>query len=43
VKTPDSYTIVLWQSYQQSHLEANEEELGEGNEEFGLQNIFVHA
>jgi hypothetical protein len=29
------------QSYQQSHIVANQEERGEGNDEFSLQSIFV--
>jgi hypothetical protein len=36
VKTPDSSTAALWETYQQSHLVANQEE-------FGLRNIFVHT
>jgi hypothetical protein len=36
----DSSTTVLWQSYQHRYLVTNEEELGEGNCEFGLRNIF---
>jgi hypothetical protein len=35
-ETPDLSTTALWQSYQQSHILANKEELGEGNYEFGL-------
>jgi hypothetical protein len=35
--------IRLWKSYQQSHLVAKQEEPGEGNDEFGLQSIFVHT
>jgi hypothetical protein len=35
-KTPDSSTRTLCQSYQQSHPVAKHEELGEGNDEFGL-------
>jgi hypothetical protein len=31
-ETPDSSTRVLWQSYQQSHLVANQDNLGEGND-----------
>jgi hypothetical protein len=41
-KIPDLPTRGLWQSYQQSHLVANQEELGEANNEFGRQNVFVH-
>jgi hypothetical protein len=32
----DLSTRALWQSYQQIHLVADQEELGEGNDEFGL-------
>jgi hypothetical protein len=32
-KTPDSPTRALWQPNQQSHLIANQEELGTGNNE----------
>jgi hypothetical protein len=35
-ETPDASTRALWQSYQQSHLVANQEEFGEGNDKFGL-------
>jgi hypothetical protein len=42
-KTTDSSSRSLWQSYQQSNLVANKEELGEGNYEFGLRNIFVYT
>jgi hypothetical protein len=42
-KTPDSSTRALWQSYQQSYLAPKQEELGEGNDEFGLRSIFVHT
>jgi hypothetical protein len=42
-ETPDSSTRALWLSYQQSHLLANKEELGEGNNEFNLRSIFVHT
>jgi hypothetical protein len=42
-KTPDSSIRGLWQSYQQSRLGANQEELGEWNGKFGLQSIFVHT
>jgi hypothetical protein len=35
-KTPDSSTGALWQSYQHSHLVAKQEEMGEGNGDFGL-------
>jgi hypothetical protein len=35
-KTPDFSTRALWKSYQQNHLVAKREELGEGNDEFGL-------
>jgi hypothetical protein len=41
-KIPDLSTRGLWQSCQQSHLIANQEELGEANNELGRQNIFVH-
>jgi hypothetical protein len=34
--TLDSSTRVVWQSHQQNGLVAKEEELGEGNDEFGL-------
>jgi hypothetical protein len=34
--TPDSFTRALWQFYQQSHLVANQENLGIGNDEFNL-------
>jgi hypothetical protein len=38
----ESSTRALWQSYQQSHLAANQEELGEGNDEFILQvSLFI--
>jgi len=40
-KTPNSSNRALWQSYQQSHLVANVEELGKKNYEFSLQSIFV--
>jgi hypothetical protein len=33
----------LWQSCQQSHLVANQEEPGEGNYEFSLRSMFVHT
>jgi hypothetical protein len=33
----------LRQFYQQSQLAENEEELGEGNDEYGLRNVFVHT
>jgi hypothetical protein len=33
----------LWQSYQQSHLVANLEEVGEENDEFGFQSVFLHT
>jgi hypothetical protein len=42
-KTTDSSTRILWKSYKQSHLVTTQEELGEGNYEFGLRNIFVHT
>jgi hypothetical protein len=35
-KTPDSSTKVLWQLYQQSHLVANQENLGERNDGFSV-------
>jgi hypothetical protein len=41
-KTLDSSARALWKSYQQSHPVANQEELGEGNDEFGLRNVFFH-
>jgi hypothetical protein len=44
-RTPDSSTRAFWQSYQQSNPVAKQEELDEGNDEFGLakQPIFVHT
>jgi hypothetical protein len=33
-ETPHSSTRVLWQIYQQTHLEAKQEEHGEGNTEY---------
>jgi hypothetical protein len=42
-KIPDSSTRALWQSYHHSHLVANQKELGERNDKFGLRNIFVHT
>jgi hypothetical protein len=41
-KTPDPSSRALRQSYQQSHLVANQE-LGEGNCEFSLRIIFVYT
>jgi hypothetical protein len=41
--TPDSFTRALWQSCQLSHLVANQEELGEGSDDFSLQSIFIHT
>jgi hypothetical protein len=43
VKTPDSFTRALWQSYQERLVVVNQEELDEGNDEFDLRNIFVHT
>jgi hypothetical protein len=37
-KSLDTSTRVLWQSYQQSQLLENQEELGKGNAEFGFRN-----
>jgi hypothetical protein len=42
-KIPDLSTRALWQSYQQRHLVANQEEVGKGNNEFGFQSVFVHT
>jgi hypothetical protein len=42
-ETPDSTNTALWQSYQQCYLVANQEELGEGNDEFSLRSIFVNT
>jgi hypothetical protein len=39
----DSSIRALWQSYQQINPIAKQEQLGEGNDEFGLQSIFVHT
>jgi hypothetical protein len=39
-ETPDSSTRALWQCYQQSHIVANKDELGEGNDEFGQTKYF---
>jgi hypothetical protein len=33
----------LWQSYQQSNLVENQEELGKGDDEYSLRRIFVHT
>jgi hypothetical protein len=33
----------LWKSYQQSHLGANQEEFGEGDDQFSPRSIFVHT
>jgi hypothetical protein len=43
VKSSDSSTRLLWQSYQLIHPVANEKKLGEINDEFDLRNIFVHT
>jgi hypothetical protein len=40
-ETSISSTRAVWQSYQSSHLVADQEELGEVNDELGLRNIFV--
>jgi hypothetical protein len=37
------HQIALWQSYQKSHLVANQEELGKLGDEFNLQSIFIHT
>jgi hypothetical protein len=43
-RTPVSSTRVLWQSHQQNHLIATQEELGEENYDFGLRGIIpVHT
>jgi hypothetical protein len=42
-ETPDSSTRALWESYQQSHIVANQVEPGEGNDECSLRSIFVHT
>jgi hypothetical protein len=42
-KISDPSTRVLCQSYQQSDLVADQEELGERNDEFDLRNIFVNT
>jgi hypothetical protein len=42
-KTPDSSTTALRQSYQQSHLVAKQEDLGEGNKDLAARSIFVHT
>jgi hypothetical protein len=41
-RAPDLSFRALWQSYRHIHLVANQEELGEGNDEICLRNIFVH-
>jgi hypothetical protein len=43
VKSSDSSTRLLWQSYQLIHPVAIEKKLGEINDEFDLRNIFVHT
>jgi hypothetical protein len=42
-ETSISSTRAVWQSYQSSHLVADQEELGEVNDELGLRNIFVQT
>jgi hypothetical protein len=43
VKTPDPSTSAVWQFYLNSHLVANQGELGEGNNEFNGRSIFFHT
>jgi hypothetical protein len=42
-KTPDSSTRVRWQSYQQSHIAENREELTKEMMNLALRSIFIHT